>query len=181
MTLNRDIKKVLFTEEQIARRTKELGEAITEEYGREGKKPLVVALLRGSVPFFSELIKSIDLDIEYDFMDVTSYAGTKSTGEIRIMKDLETSVVGKDVLIVEDIIDTGRTVAAVKAMLEARKTESVKVVTLLDKPSARIKDIRADYVGFEVANEFVVGFGLDYNQHYRALPYVGVLKDEIYE
>ena len=178
--MNKDIKKILVSEEEIQRRAEELGKQITEDYGSEGKTPLVVALLRGSVPFLAELIKHIDLDIQYDFMDVTSYEGTESVGDIKILKDLDTSVKGMDILIVEDIVDTGRTLSSVVNMLKHKGASSVKIVTLLDKPERRVKDITADYIGFEVANEFVVGYGMDFNQHYRCLPYIGVLKDELY-
>lgn len=180
MSIRENIDKVLVTEEQIRVRSKELGEQITNDYAKEGSAPLLVALLRGSVPFLAELIKYIDLDIQYDFMDVTSYEGTRSTGDIKILKDLDTSIVGKDILLVEDIVDTGRTVQAVKGMLANKGAASVKIVTLLDKPSKRVCDVNADYVGFEIDDYFVVGFGLDYDQRYRALPFVGVLKADQY-
>jgi hypoxanthine phosphoribosyltransferase len=177
--LDKDIKEVFFTNEQIVKRSEELGKQITEDY--KENPPLVVALLRGSVPFLAELIKHIDLDIQYDFMDVSSYDGTESTGDIKIVKDLDTSIKDMDILLVEDIIDTGRTISAVNALLMHRGAKSVKVVTLLDKPSRRVTECVADYVGFEVANEFVVGFGMDFNQRYRCLPYIGILKDELYK
>ena len=177
--LEKDIKKVLISEEQIIARAKELGAEITEDY-KDGS-PLMVALLRGSVPFLAELIKHIDLDIQYDFMDVTSYEGTESVGDIKILKDLDTSIRGLDILVVEDIVDTGRTLSAVVKTLYNKGANSVKIVTLLDKPSRRVKDIKADYIGFEVENEFVVGYGMDFNQKYRCLPYIGVLKDELYQ
>mgnify|MGYP003093508295 FL=1 len=172
MWAEKDIKKVLVNEEQITARSKELGAKITEDYA--GKQPLLVALLRGSVPFLSELIKHIDLDIQYDFMDVSSYEGTESIGDIRILKDLDTSVKGLDILLVEDIVDTGRTIQTVCETLMHKGANSVKIITLLDKPSRRVVDIKADYVGFEIANEFVIGFGMDFNQRYRCLPYIGV-------
>lgn len=175
---SKDIKKVLVTEEQIKQRSKEMGEEITKDYA--GKKPLVVALLRGSVPFLAELLKNIDLDIQYDFMDVSSYEGTESIGDIKIIKDLDSSIKGVDILLVEDIVDTGRTIDTVKKMLLHKGAASVKIATLLDKPSRRVLDMKADYIGFPVENEFVVGFGLDFDQRYRCLPYVGVLKDECY-
>ena len=177
--LEKDIKKVLISEEQIVARAKELGARITEDY--KDRSPLMVALLRGSVPFLAELIKHIDLDIQYDFMDVTSYEGTESVGDIKILKDLDTSIRGLDILVVEDIVDTGRTLSAVVKTLYNKGANSVKIVTLLDKSSRRVKDIRADYIGFEVENEFVVGYGMDFNQKYRCLPYIGVLKDELYQ
>ncbi len=180
MSIRENIDKVLVTEEQIRERSKELGEQITKDYEKEGEAPLLVALLRGSVPFLAELIKHIDLDIQYDFMDVTSYEGTISTGNVKILKDLDSPVEGKDILLVEDIVDTGRTVSVIRTLLENRGCKSVKLVTLLDKPSKRICDITADYAGFEIDDYFVVGYGLDYNQHYRALPFVGVLKSDQY-
>lgn len=175
----KDIKKVLVSEEQIQKRAEELGRQITEDY--KNNPPLLVALLRGSVPFLAELIKHIDLDIQYDFMDVSSYEGTESIGDIRINKDLDTSIKGLDLLLVEDIVDTGRTIDTVQKMLMHKGAKSVEVVTLLDKPSRRINDMSPKYAGFEVENEFVVGFGMDFDQKYRALPYIGVLKDECYE
>ena len=181
MSIRENIDKVLVTEEQIRARSKELGEQITNDYAKENKAPLLVALLRGSVPFLAELIKHIDLDIQYDFMDVTSYEGTESTGDIRILKDLDDSVQGLDLLVVEDIVDTGRTIHTVCRTLLHKGAASVKIVTLLDKPSRREADVKPDYIGFEVENEFVVGYGLDFDQHYRTLPYGGVLKDECYQ
>lgn len=175
---DKDIKKVLVSEEQIHARAVELGKEITRDY--KDNPPLLVALLRGSVPFLAELIKNIDLDIQYDFMDVSSYEGTESIGDIRIIKDLDTSIQGVDILLVEDIVDTGRTIETVKKTLMHKGASSVKIVTLLDKPSRRVTEMKADYVGFEVENEFVVGFGMDFNQRYRCLPYIGVLKDECY-
>jgi hypoxanthine phosphoribosyltransferase len=176
-----DIKKVLISQEQIVERSTVLGRQIAEDYGKKNSAPLVVALLRGSVPFLAELIKHIDLDIEYDFMDVTSYEGTESIGDIKIIKDLDTSVKGLDILLVEDIVDTGRTINSVTNLLMHKGAASVEVVTLLDKPSRRVMDVTPKYIGFEVENEFVVGFGMDFNQKYRCLPYVGVLKDECYQ
>jgi len=177
--LQKDIKKVLISQEEIVKRSAELGRQITQDY--EGKQVLAVALLRGAVPFLAELIKHIDLDIQYDFMDVTSYSGTDSTGEIKILKDLDTPIRGLDVLLVEDIVDTGRTLQAVRKLLLDRGAASFRMVALLDKPERRVVDIQADYVGFTVPDEFVVGFGLDFNQHFRSLPYIGVLKDECYK
>lgn len=179
--MNQDIKKILIGEEAISARCKELGNKISQDYKAAGSKPLLVGLLRGSVPFMAELIKHLDLDAQYDFMDVTSYAGTMSTGDIKIIKDLDTSIEGLDILLVEDIVDTGKTIESVKKMMYNKGAHTVKVVTLLDKPSRRMVNERAEYIGFEIANEFVVGFGMDFNQHYRCLPYVGVLKDELYQ
>ena len=178
--MHKNIKKVLFSPKEISKRCEELGRQITEDYRNENVVPLLVALLKGSVPFLAELMKNIDLDIKYDFMDVKSYEGTESIGDIKIIKDLDESIQDKDILLVEDIIDTGRTLDSVINLLLNKGARSVKTVTLLDKPSRRVVDIQADYVGFEVANEFVVGFGMDYNQDYRHLAYIGVLKDECY-
>lgn len=173
------IKKVLINQEEIRQRCVELGSEITRDY--KGKKPLVVALLRGSVPFLAELIKNIDLNLQYDFMDVSSYEGTESIGDIRIIKDLDSSIKGKSIILVEDIVDTGRTIKTVVETLMNKGATSVQVVTLLDKPSRRVVDVTPDYIGFKIGNEFVVGFGMDFNQDYRCLPYIGVLKDECYQ
>lgn len=175
---NSTVKKILFTEEEIIERSKELGAIVTEAY--KDNPPLVVALLRGSVPFLAELIKHIDLNIEYDFMDVSSYVGTESMGDIRILKDLDTSVKGKDILLVEDIVDTGATIKEVMGLLQSRGARSVRIITLLNKQGRRNCNVKADYIGFEIPDEFVVGYGLDFNQKYRSLPYVGVLKEECY-
>lgn len=177
--LEKDIKKILVTHDEIVARCAELGKQITEDY--KDQPPLLVALLRGSVPFLAELIQHIDLDIQYDFMDVKSYEGTESTGDIKIIKDLDTSIKGMDILLVEDIVDTGRTIRTVVDTLKHKGAKSVKVVTLLDKPDRRVVIMNPDYTGFTIENLFVVGFGLDFNQRYRALPYVGVLKDECYQ
>ncbi len=176
--LEKDIEKVLVSEEQIRVRSTELGEILTAEY--EGKNPLVLGILRGSVPFMAELIKHIDCHMEMDFMTVSSYhGGTKSSGEVKLIMDVDTAIRGRDILIVEDIIDTGRTLKYLKELLEHRGAK-VKIVTLLDKPEGRIVDIDAQWTGFIIPNEFVVGFGLDYDNNYRNLPYVGVLKEEVY-
>ena len=177
--MHRCVERILITEEELIKRIRELGQVITEEYKEDA--PLLVGLLKGSVPFLSELIKHIDLDIEYDFMDVSSYSGTESTGEIRVVKDLDRSVRGAKILIVEDIVDTGRTLKTVKELLYSKGAESVKVITLLDKPDRRVVELDSDYVGFVIPNEFVIGYGLDFDQKYRNLPYVGVLKEECYK
>lgn len=175
------LEKILLNEDEIVARCKELGQQITQEYKNNEQPPLLVALLKGSVPFLAELIKHIDLDIQFDFMDVSSYEGTESIGDIKILKDLDCSVKNLDILLVEDIVDTGRTLKTVKAMLKNKGAKTVRVVTLLDKPDRRVVDIEADYTGFEILNEFVVGFGLDFNQKYRNFPFVGVLKEECYK
>ena len=175
------LEKILLNEDEIVARCKELGQQITQEYKNNEQPPLLVALLKGSVPFLAELIKHIDLDIQFDFMDVSSYEGTESIGDIKIIKDMDCSVKNLDILLVEDIVDTGRTLKTVKAMLKNKGAKTVRVVTLLDKPDRRVVDIEADYTGFEIPNEFVVGFGLDFNQKYRNFPFVGVLKEECYK
>ena len=179
--LHRDVKLVLVSEDEIKNKCKELGAMITQDYQSEGKVPLLVAILKGSIPFLSELMKHIEIDIEIDFMDVSSYEGTESIGDVRIIKDLDRSIKETPILLVEDIVDTGRTIKEVKQLLLNKGASEVKIVTLLDKPSRRVIDIDADYIGFEIPNEFVIGYGLDFDEKYRNLPYVGVLKDEFYK
>ena len=171
--MHKDVKKVLISEEQIVTRCKELGAQITEDY--KDKNPYVVGLLKGSVPFMAELCKNIECDMEMEFMDVSSYSGTVSN-EVKIVKDIEGSVTNRSVLLVEDIIDTGKTLKKVKELMYHKGAKDVKIITLLDKREARVCDVQADWYGFEIPNEFVIGFGLDYNQKYRNLPYIGVIK-----
>lgn len=174
-----DIEKILLTEEQIQERVEEIGVQLTEEY-RE-KFPLAIGVLKGAVPFLSDLMKRFDSYVEIDFMDITSYGNaTVSSGEVKILKDLNTSVEGRDVIIIEDIIDSGLTLSYLVDLFKYRKAKSIKVVTLLDKPSGRKVDLKADVVGFEVPDGFVVGYGLDYAEKYRNLPYIGILKKEVY-
>ena len=175
------IERVLVTREEIEKRCDELGKEISEAYKPDKEAPLLVALLKGSVPFLSELIKHIDLDIQFDFMNVSSYQGTQSVGDVKILKDLDISIKDRRILLVEDIVDTGRTLKKVTQLLMNKGAADVKVVALLDKPERRVVDIEADYIGFTIPDEFVVGFGLDYNEHYRCFPYVGVLKKEVYK
>ena len=155
-----DIKEVLLSEEQIETRCEELGQQIDQDYA--GNAPLLVGLLKGSVPFMAELMKHIHLPITIDFMDVSSYVGTQSSGDVRINKDLDYSIVGMDILLVEDIIDTGHTLSKVRTLLYNKGARSVKIVSLLDKPERRVVDIQGDYVGVTIPNAFVVGYGLDY-------------------
>lgn len=177
--MNNNVKKVLVSQEQITERAKQLGKQISEDY--KDKYPILVALLKGSIPFMAELMKYIDIDMETEFMDVSSYAGTQSTGEVKIIKDLDRSIKDCDVIIVEDIVDTGRTLKTVSELLYSKGAKSVKIVTLLNKEARRVADIKADYIGFEIPDEFVIGFGLDYDEKYRNLPFVGVLKEECYK
>lgn len=178
--MNKDIEKILVTEEELAQITKKLGEKITKDY--EGKKLLIVGVLKGSIYFLTDLSRHINLPCNIDFMQASSYgANTVSSGEIKITKDISNDLTGFDVLLVEDILDTGKTLKHIHDMLSKRNPQSIAVVTLLDKPSRREVDIYADYIGVDVPNEFVVGYGLDYNQFYRNLPYIGVLKEEVYK
>lgn len=180
--MERNIKKILVSEEQIKQRCIELAQEITEDYKDCEVQPLFVALLKGSVPFLAELIKHIKLNLKYDFMCVSSYGNaTESVDDVKIIMDLNASIKNMPIILVEDIVDTGKTVQAVTELLYNKGASDVKVVTLLDKPSRRQVDVKPDYVGFEVPNEFVVGFGLDFAEEYRQLPFVGVLKEECYE
>lgn len=177
--MNHDMEKILITEQQIQEKVVELGERLTADYSETF--PLVIGVLKGALPFMTDLLKKVDTYLEMDFMAVSSYHGTtQSSGEVKILKDLDTSVEGRDVLIVEDIIDSGLTLSYLVDLFHYRKAKSVKIVTLLDKPTGRKVDIKADYVGFIVPDAFVVGYGLDYAEKYRNLPYVGVLKPSVY-
>lgn len=178
--MNKDIEKILVTEEELAEITKKLGEQITRDYA--GKKLLIVGVLKGSIYFLTDLSRHIDLPCQIDFIQASSYgSSTVSSGVIKITKDITEDLTGFDVLLVEDILDTGRTLKHIHDMLIKRNPESIAVITLLDKPSRREADIHADYVGVDVPNAFVVGYGLDYDQFYRNLPYIGILKEEVYK
>lgn len=179
--MHQDVKEILISSEEIIAKCQELGKTITQEYKNVEGPLVLVALLKGSVPFLAQLIQYIDLDIEYDFMDVSSYEGTETTRDIRIIKDLDRSIKDVNILLVEDIVDTGRTLQAITRLLVNKGAKTVKIISLLDKPSRREVDIQADFVGFEIPDRFVIGFGLDFNQKYRQLPYVGILKDELYQ
>lgn len=174
-----DMAYVLVEEEQIRRRVQEIGKQIASDY--EGKEPLFVGILKGSFIFMADLVRAVELHSKVDFMSVSSY-GNKSvtTGAVKIQKDLSEDIEGQDVVIVEDILDSGITLSYLTKYLRNRNPASIRIVTLLDKPSRRIAKVTADYVGFEVPDAFVVGYGLDYAQKYRSLPYIGVLKPEIY-
>ncbi|MCB7068994.1 hypoxanthine phosphoribosyltransferase [Caldibacillus sp. 210928-DFI.2.22] len=177
--MNQDIERVLVGEAEIQSKIREIAAILTEEY--KDRFPLVVGVLKGALPFMADLIKNMDTYLEIDFMDVSSYhGGTVSSGEVKILKDLDTSVEGRDILIVEDIIDSGLTLKYLVDLFHYRKANSIKIVTLLDKPEGRKVDLKADLSGFIIPNEFVVGFGLDYEEKYRNLPYIGVLKPEVY-
>lgn len=178
--MNKDIEKILVTEKELSKIAHRLGAKITEDYA--GKKLLIIGVLKGSIYFLTDLSRYIDLPCNIDFVQASSYgASTVSSGEIKIVKDTYEDLTGYDVLLVEDILDTGRTLKYIHDMLSKRNPESISVVTLLDKPARRTVDIHADYVGVDVPDAFVVGYGLDYNQLYRNLPYIGVLKKSVYE
>lgn len=180
MGMEQDIERVLFTEEQLQTRVKELGQMITRDYaGKE--KILLVSVLRGSYIFMADLSRAIDLPVEVDFMAVSSYGGgTASSGQVEIKKDISMNLEGYNVIIVEDILDSGNTLYYLMDMLRLRQAASISICTLLDKPERRVKPITANYSGFAVPDAFVVGYGLDYNQRYRNLPYIGILKPSVY-
>lgn len=177
--MHQDIKQILISETEIGQKTAELGKTLTKDY--QGLNPLCICILKGAAPFMADLVRKIDIPLEMDFMAVSSYGNsTESSGVVRIVKDLEASVEGRHVLIVEDIIDTGLTLSYLVELLKGRKAASVKIVTLLDKPEGRRVELAPDYCGFEIPDAFVVGYGLDYAEKYRNLPYIGVLKEEVY-
>lgn len=172
-----EIKKVLFSAEEIKTRVAELGKILTEDY--KNKNPLLICPLKGSVMFFSDIVREINIPCEIDFMAVSSYnSNTVSSGEIKILKDLTENINGRHVLIIEDIIDTGLTLYNLKKMLSGRNPESLKICTLLDKPSRRVADITGDYCGFVIPDKFVVGYGMDLNEKYRNLPFIGIYESE---
>lgn len=166
----------MFTEEQIREKVIELGKQIENDY--RGEEILVVGILKGANVFTCDLIRQIDLDVKIDFMSVSSYgSGTESSGTVRILKDLDTDIKGRNVLIVEDIIDSGRTLSNLVKELQIRDPKSLKLCTLLDKPSRRVVDVDVEYVGFEIEDKFIVGYGIDYAEKYRNLPYIGIVED----
>jgi len=175
--MHKDVERVLISEEELKAKVTELGKQISEDY--RGKPLLLVCILKGSVVFMSDLMRAIDIDCKIDFMSMSSYySGTKSSGQVRIVLDLNKPVQDYDLLIVEDILDSGITLSYIKELLLPRKPRSIKICTLLDKPERRVADIKADYSGFSIPDEFVIGYGLDYDEKYRNLPYVGVIKPE---
>ena len=179
MSMHDDIKTVLVSEEQLKAKVAELGAQISRDYA--GKNLVLVSILKGSVVFMADLMRAVSIPCNIDFMVVSSYgSNTTTSGLVKIIKDLDGDLSGKDVLIVEDILDTGVTLSNLVPMLKMRNPNSVKICTILDKPSRRKADIQPDYEGFQVPDEFVVGYGLDYDEKYRNLPYVGVLKPEVY-
>ncbi len=177
--MRNDIAQILVSEDEIAQICKTLGSQLTIDY--QDKKPLLVGILKGCIPFMSDLSRRIDLKFDIAYMSVSSYhGGIASSGDVKIKMDLDISIKGRDVLIVEDIVDTANTVVTIIELFKHRGAKSVKMVTLLDKPEGRLRPYQPDYVGKVIPKEFVVGYGLDYNELYRNLPYVGILKPEIY-
>ena len=178
--LEQDIERVLFTEEELKARVAEIAARINKDYA--GKEPMLISVLRGSFIFMADLARAITLPCTVDFMAVSSYgSGTTSSGQVKITKDLSESIEGRDIIVVEDILDSGNTLSYLFQLLQARHPASVRLCTLLDKPSRRTKPITADYTGFTVDDLFVVGYGLDYAEKYRNLPYIGILKPAVYE
>ena len=176
-----DVQEILYTEEQLKARIRELGAQITKDYAGVKEPILLVSVLRGSYIFMADLSRAIDLPVEIDFMVVSSYgAGTQSSGQVEIKKDLSGSIENVHVIVVEDILDSGNTLSYLLKVLSARHPASIRLVTLLDKPERRTVNISADYVGYQVPNAFLVGYGLDYAEKYRNLSYIGVLKPEVY-
>ena len=178
--LEQDIERVLFTEQELKDRVAELAAQIDRDYA--GKEPMLISVLRGSFIFMADLARAIHLPCTVDFMAVSSYgSGTTSSGQVKITKDLSESIEGRDIIVVEDILDSGNTLSYLFQLLQARHPASVRLCTLLDKPSRRTKPVTADYTGFTVEDLFVVGYGLDYAEKYRNLPYIGILKPSVYE
>ena len=178
--LEQDVDQVLITEQQLDERIKEMGHQIAEDY--QGEPLTIVGILKGAVIFFADLARAIDLPLQMDFMSVSSYgSGTISSGVVKIIKDLDADVTGRHILLVEDIIDTGITLAYLKEYLSNRGARSVKICTLLDKPTRREKAVHVDYIGFTMPDEFLIGYGVDYAENYRNLPYVASLKRSVYE
>ncbi len=179
--LEKDIKEIIIDEETLQERIKELGKEITESYP-EGTELILICILRGAMIYMADLARNINLPVSFDFMDVSSYGdSTESSGNVRIIKDLDDSIENRDVLIVEDIIDTGLTLKHIINILETRNPASIKTTTLLDKPERReMKQVEVDFNGFEIPNKFVVGYGLDFAEKYRNLPFIGVLKESLY-
>ena len=179
MMLEQDIERVFFSEEDLKKRVAEIAAEINRDYA--GKEPMLISVLRGSFVFMADLIRKIEVPCTVDFMAVSSYGrGTTSSGQVQITKDLSDDIEGKDIIVVEDILDSGNTLSYLLQLLQARKPASMKLCTLLDKPDRRVKEVHVDYTGFTIPDEFVVGYGLDYAEKYRNLPYIGILKPRVY-
>ncbi len=177
--MRNDIEKILITESEIQEKIKQLGEQISRDY--KGKNPVLICILKGGIVFLSDLMRNISTPVELDFMSLSSYGdSTKSSGVVKIKKDIDVDITNRDVIIIEDIVDSGLTLKYLNEYFKQHNSASIKICALLDKPNAHQINIKIDYIGFEVGNEFVVGYGLDYSQKYRNLPYIGILKKEIY-
>ena len=174
-----DIEKVLISQEEISQKVAQVGAQLSQDY--KGKNPLFVGILKGVVPFYAAMLQQITIPCQTDFMCISSYSGTQSTGHLAFRKDLDQSIAGRHVVILEDILDSGTTLYELMQILQSRGPASLKICTLLDKPTGRKKPIEADYCCFTIPGEFVVGYGLDYNEYYRNLPFVGVLKPQVYQ
>jgi hypoxanthine phosphoribosyltransferase len=174
--MNGQVKDVLFDEDQIRNRVRELGQQITQDYA--GEKVYAICLLKGSLVFAADLIRSMELDVQIDMMRASSYEGTESTGSVKILQDLDADVADRNVLVIEDIVDTGRTLSKILNLLKFRNPKSLKVCSFLNKPSRRVVEIPIDYCGYEIEDHFVVGYGLDLNEYYRNLPYIGIFEPE---
>lgn len=178
--MKQEIEKVLFSEEELKSAVKKIAGEINRDY--EGKEPVLIGILKGSVVFMADLMRELSVDCTTDFMSVSSYgSGTETSGSVRIRKDLDRSITDKDVIVIEDILDSGTTLSHLLEILEVRRPKSLKLCVLLDKPERRVTQVKYDYVGLTVPDEFIVGYGLDYDEKYRNLPYIGVLKREVYE
>lgn len=179
--MDKDILEILLTEEQIQSKIRELGQILTQEY--KDKNPVIVGVLKGVVVFYADMIRQIKTPCQMDFMWISSYRGTSSTGKMLVRQDISADIKGRHVLILEDIFDTGNSLEFTVNHLKSKEPASIKICTFLDKPEGRRPGVtlKADYVGYTIPNKFVVGYGLDYNEHYRNLPYVGILKPEVYE
>jgi len=179
--LYQDLDRILVTKEEIAAKVREMGEKITRDYA--GKEPVIICILKGASIFFADLIREIELPVTTDFMAISSYgSATKTTGVVRVLKDLDRDILGRDVIVVEDIVDSGITLSYLRKILLQRGAASLKIATLLDKPARRkVQDLTVDYVCFDIPDAFVVGYGLDYDQVYRNLPDIGVLSPRVYE
>jgi len=178
MSLHDDVEEILLDSDAIAARVVELGSQLTGDYA--GRDPVLVSVLKGSLVFLADLMRAMDLPSSIDLMEVSSYAGTETSGQVRILKDLSKPIEGRDVIVVEDIIDTGLTLNYLLGYLADRRPASIKICCLLDKPARRLADIPIDYIGFTIPDRFVIGYGLDYEERYRNLPYIGVLKPSVY-
>lgn len=178
MSMRDDLERVLITEEEINQKVKELAKILDEDY--KDKNPLVLCILKGSIPFFADLIKNMEIPLEIDCMSISSYGNKTTSGEVRLIKDLDKTIDGRHVLIIEDIIDSGHTLYYLKNLLSQRHPASVKICTLLDKFEKREANIQADYKAFDIGDYFVVGYGLDYAEKYRNLPYIGILSPKVY-